>query len=597
MVIKELYLKHFGKFTDARFELSEGIQVFYGENEYGKSTVYAFIKAMLFGLERGRGRAAQKDEFSRYEPWENPNYYAGMMRFCCGRRTFRLEREFDRYGKRAALICEDDGEELSVEDGDLDMLLGGMTAASFENAAAIGQLTAQPGQGLAVELKNCAANYYETGSGEVDFHGTMECLKEKKRAIGQKMKAIRQEQEQEAERLRIQQQYVKEELQKLERELQESRRKEKEQWEIQRKQKIQMEQEQMEQERETQRKQREQMEQRKGIRRKQQERIEQQRNYESGQQAEVWKRIFRMLLGVFLVGGVIGSLVVLLAHVSLVLFLVCWCAFFLGSCLSVSIIRGMRRGGKTQSWNKTSYDNPETRSPQENPAQPPQESPTQSVWQNPARSPQESPAQLTQENPVQIAQEKLQEIQERVQRTAWLSEQVQSSMQDKQIQFRNLQEQIEEQTQPGDVYRRLTEKQKALDLAMERLSQAARQMTQAFGARLNRETSRILSEITDGACERVLVEDNLELSVIREGRKISVERLSRGMMEQVYFALRMAALNLLYTEEEMPVIFDDAFVYYDEKRLKSTLKWLSEQQRQVIIFSCQMREKEIVKQF
>ena len=94
----------------------------------------------------------RNDTFSRYEPWENPNYYAGMMRFTCGGRNFRLERHFDRYHKSAELICEDDGEELSVENGDLEMLLGGIGEASFENMAAIGRLSAKPGQDLAACL-------------------------------------------------------------------------------------------------------------------------------------------------------------------------------------------------------------------------------------------------------------------------------------------------------------------------------------------------------------------------------------------------------------------------------------------------------------
>lgn len=55
MRIHELLLKNFGKFTDRRIIVSEGIQILYGENESGKSTVHTFIKAMLFGLERGRG--------------------------------------------------------------------------------------------------------------------------------------------------------------------------------------------------------------------------------------------------------------------------------------------------------------------------------------------------------------------------------------------------------------------------------------------------------------------------------------------------------------------------------------------------------------
>ena len=108
MRIRELHLMNFGKFTDTHIYFPGQLHVIFGENEYGKSTIYAFIKAMLFGLERGKGRAAKNDIFSRYEPWENPNYYAGMMRFTCGGRNFRLERHFDRYHKSAELICEDD---------------------------------------------------------------------------------------------------------------------------------------------------------------------------------------------------------------------------------------------------------------------------------------------------------------------------------------------------------------------------------------------------------------------------------------------------------------------------------------------------------
>ena len=50
-------------------------------------------------------------------------------------------------------------------------------------------------------------------------------------------------------------------------------------------------------------------------------------------------------------------------------------------------------------------------------------------------------------------------------------------------------------------------------------------------------------------------------------------------------------------EEPMPVILDDTFAFYDEKRLKSALKWLRGQKRQVIILSCNKREEEILKQF
>ena len=199
MKIIELYLKNFGKFHEKHIYIQNGVQIIYGENEFGKSTIHAFIRAMLFGLERGRGRAAGKDAFSRYEPWENPGYYAGVMRFVCGGRTFRLERRFGRTERSASLICEDDGEELSVEHGDLDMLLGGMTPSLFDSTVSIGQLMSQPGRELADALKNYAANYYETGGGEVDLSGALQTLRERRKDTERSMReaeALREEKRQ-----------------------------------------------------------------------------------------------------------------------------------------------------------------------------------------------------------------------------------------------------------------------------------------------------------------------------------------------------------------------------------------------------------------
>ena len=51
MKIKELRLKNFGKFTNKEIHFLDGMNVIYGENESGKSTLYTFIRAMLFGLE------------------------------------------------------------------------------------------------------------------------------------------------------------------------------------------------------------------------------------------------------------------------------------------------------------------------------------------------------------------------------------------------------------------------------------------------------------------------------------------------------------------------------------------------------------------
>ena len=69
MEILELNLKHFGKFQEHKMELHPGINIIYGGNETGKSTIHSFIRAMFFGIERGRGKAGRKDEYQLRQPW------------------------------------------------------------------------------------------------------------------------------------------------------------------------------------------------------------------------------------------------------------------------------------------------------------------------------------------------------------------------------------------------------------------------------------------------------------------------------------------------------------------------------------------------
>lgn len=57
MKILKLELQNFGKFQNEVLELNDGIQLFYGENESGKTTIHTFIKSMLLvWREAGEGQ-------------------------------------------------------------------------------------------------------------------------------------------------------------------------------------------------------------------------------------------------------------------------------------------------------------------------------------------------------------------------------------------------------------------------------------------------------------------------------------------------------------------------------------------------------------
>ena len=85
---------------------------------------------------------------------------------------------------------------------------------------------------------------------------------------------------------------------------------------------------------------------------------------------------------------------------------------------------------------------------------------------------------------------------------------------------------------------------------------------------------RLWNLLQKGNIPRLNVEEGLNISLLSEGRKVDIARVSQGTAEQVYFALRMAASEVLL-EEELPVILDDTFVSYDEERLESVLEWLA----------------------
>ena len=67
-------------------------------------------------------------------------------------------------------------------------------------------------------------------------------------------------------------------------------------------------------------------------------------------------------------------------------------------------------------------------------------------------------------------------------------------------------------------------------------------------------------------------------------------------MDQIYLALRLAVAEVL--TEDAPLVLDDALVRFDDKRLKAAMDVLQEMagKKQVILFTCQNREKRIKEQ-
>lgn len=67
MIIKKLEIISFGKFSNRIIEFSDGLNIIFGNNESGKSTVISFIYAMFYGFGDNRGKTLSLRE--KYTPW------------------------------------------------------------------------------------------------------------------------------------------------------------------------------------------------------------------------------------------------------------------------------------------------------------------------------------------------------------------------------------------------------------------------------------------------------------------------------------------------------------------------------------------------
>ena len=182
-----------------------------------------------------------------------------------------------------------------------------------------------------------------------------------------------------------------------------------------------------------------------------------------------------------------------------------------------------------------------------------------------------------------------------LERLKWEDEHVAEELKEKKVQYSNLQERLGELDELSEEYLGYDRKKRAVELAVERLNELSRGMEQQLRERLNQKISEIICHITGGKYTRVIVETDAGIALMADGKRVSMEQVSRGTVEQVYFSLRMAADEVL-REEENPVILDDTFVYYDDERLAHTLSWLAQHRKQVLVFTCQKRECQILEQ-
>jgi len=174
MRIERLEIKGFGKLKDLMIVPRDGLNVLYGDNEAGKSTLQAFIPGMLFGLKNGRQAAGFPTPLRRYEPWDGGQYGGAMVCSLDNGSTYRIERNF----KTGTVKVFDDL--FSDVTGDFaigrdkmpliaDRLLG-MDEATFTRTVFIRQMELRLDEDDSAALAGRLANVDSTGIEGISFN-------------------------------------------------------------------------------------------------------------------------------------------------------------------------------------------------------------------------------------------------------------------------------------------------------------------------------------------------------------------------------------------------------------------------------------------
>lgn len=502
MYINKLKLKAFGKFHNKELELRPGINLIYGQNEAGKTTIKEFILGMLYGIEKSRGLAARLDNYEIRKPLSGGGYAGSCTLFKSGK-EYLVERNFERSDKKLSLFSTATGREINTGENGLVDVLFHVEKNKYLDTLCIGQQGADTSKDLASGINNYMINMSSAQTTDVDYASAINYLKQEKKKYN--TKSLDEQLNKMAEDIHICKNAdialvnVKYRLDKLD---EEYNKKAKE--------------------------------------------LESDEDFELDElENETNKIISNNIVSIVAVAIVAIILIMILIAIAplsevikiiLVVVAVILVIVTLAVCF---VVRARLRERQIE----------------------------RSIMVKKVKSEEKNSAvSFAKEYAFKIAELKSEEMKILEQK---------SELEDRLREYEDISKKRE---------LCLIEIQ-AIEEAMSTIKILSENIYDDFGKSFNANVSHIVSHMTNGRYSEVLLDEQLHISVRKGDTFIGIEFLSKGTMEQIYFAVRLAAAKLLGTDC-MPIIVDDIFGAYDELRLKRTLEYLETvDTQQVILFT------------
>ena len=597
MKLKKCYIRQFGTLRDRGFVFEDGITLISGKNESGKSTLHTAIAALLFGMEKGKGRAAANGMYRAHLPWNEPDLYGGSVTWQRGSQIVQAERDFSKTPPQSLITLEEVGrvnritpEEVPFPDG--------FTPYIFANTLSFRQIGAVTGDGLAADLKSHVMNLKSSGDENINVYAAIQDLKTQRKAMERRIDAAAETEDASLSQtlLELEQRTLAEggdyDALKAEADAKDARIRE-----------LTAEREKADRDL----KQKEALLTNMGTSSRAAVEDDLRRTSVLCSQLEVYDRdygrgkpvsqgllLLLFIFTVLLTLGVLFSMNKIIQSGTRLLLLL---PLFLAAVLAMTVLTRVTRRADADSGNAKNRT-------------------LLKEMLSGYLPDYQAEGSLKEAGEMKIYLEKVLQLydylaekrrifeadtEELVSLSA--SREALNKELDEQLVLKVRREQWEisareamakkEALQP--VLReneRLRSEIAAIARAASALTLLAQNGSRHFGAPLTEEASVIFKEITGGAYDGLEVSDDLELFALSSGRKIAPGALSAGAMEQLYFAFRLAVVRCLWPDEDMPLFFDDSFAAYDSERLEACLNWLSRNYRgQVFLFTCQDREQ------
>lgn len=145
----------------------------------------------------------------------------------------------------------------------------------------------------------------------------------------------------------------------------------------------------------------------------------------------------------------------------------------------------------------------------------------------------------------------------------------------------------------------LEKKLKGIEIATNYMEKAFKELQKSFGPVINKKVEDIFKDVTKGAYKdlRVSEDYNLVVKDTKSNKIMDASYLSSGTYDQIYLALRLGIIDIIFEDKKVPIILDESFTQYDDNRLKTMLDIIYKRvyRNQIILFTCQKREINILK--